>query len=58
MSHGWVWRENDFMYLVCKIRGNSNFLRKSKTVISVKIQNFSKSWITKRTLSLESSHEI
>ena len=42
----------------CKTRENSNFLKKSKTVISVKIQNFSRSRMTKRTSSLESFREI
>ena len=42
----------------CKTRENSNFLKKGKIVISVKIQNFSKSRMTKRTSPLRSSHEI
>ena len=42
----------------CKTRENSNFLKKGKMLISVKIQNFSRSRITKRTSLLESSHEI
>ena len=42
----------------CKIRENSNFLKNGKMVISVKIQNFSRSWMTKRTSTLESSREI
>ena len=42
----------------CKTQENFNFLKKGKMVISVKIQNFSRSRMTKRTLSLESSHEI
>ena len=42
----------------CKTRENSNFLKKSKIVISVKIQNFSRSWMTKQTSPLESSREI
>ena len=41
----------------CKTRENSNFLKKCKMVISVKIQNFSRSRMTKRTSPLESSHE-
>ena len=44
--------------LLCKTRENSNFLKKSKIVISVKIRNFSKSRMTKRTSPLESSLEI
>ena len=42
----------------CKIRENSNFLKKGKMVIPFKIQKFSRSQMTKRTSSLESSHEI
>ena len=42
----------------CKTRENSNFLKKGKIVISVKIQNFSKSRMTKRTSPLKSSREI
>ena len=42
----------------CKTRENSNFLKNGKMVISVKIQNFSRSLITKRTSLLESSCEI
>ena len=42
----------------CKTRENSNFLKKGKMVISVKIRNFSRSPMTKQTSSLESSHEI
>ena len=42
----------------CKTRENSNFLKKGKIVISIKIQNFSRSRMTKRTSPLESSHEI
>ena len=43
---------------VCKTRENSKFLKKGKTVISVKIQNFSRSRMTKQTSPLESSREI
>ena len=42
----------------CKTRKNSNFLKNGKLVISVKIRNFSRSRITKRTSPLEFSHEI
>ena len=42
----------------CKTRENSNFRKKGKIVISVKIQNFSRSRMTKRTSPLESSREI
>ena len=44
--------------LVCKTRENSNFLKNGKMVISVKIQNFSRSPMTKQISPLESSHEI
>ena len=42
----------------CKIRENSNFRKKGKIVISVKIQNFSRSRMMKRTSPLELSREI
>ena len=42
----------------CKTREDSNFLKKGKMVILVKIQNFSRSRMTKRTSPLESSREI
>ena len=42
----------------CKIRENFNFLKKGKMVISVKIQNFSRSRMTKWTSPLKSSREI
>ena len=43
----------------CKTLENSNFLKKtSKIVILVKIQNFSRSRMSKRTSLLESSREI
>ena len=42
----------------CKTRENSIFFKNGKMVISVKIQNFSRSQMTKRTSPLESSHEI
>ena len=42
----------------CKTRENSNFLKNGKMVILVKIQNFSRSRMTKRTSPLESSCEI
>ena len=44
--------------LTCKTREIFNFLKKGKMVISVKIQNFSRSRMTKRTSPLESSREI
>ena len=42
----------------CKTRENSNFLKNGKMVISVKIQNFSRSRMMKQTSPLESSREI
>ena len=42
----------------CKTRENSNFFKKGKIVISVKIRNFSRSRMTKITFSLKSSREI
>ena len=42
----------------CKTRENSNFLKNGKMVIFVKIQNFSRSRMTKRTSPLELSREI
>ena len=42
----------------CKTRENFNFQKKGKIVISVKIQNFSRSCMTKQTSPLELSHEI
>ena len=42
----------------CETQKNLDFLRKDKMKISVKIRNFSRSRMTKRTSSLESSREI
>ena len=42
----------------CKIRENSNFLKKGKIIISVKIRNFYRYRMTKWTSLLESSREI
>ena len=42
----------------CETPRKSNFLKKGKIVILVKIQNFSRSHMTKRTSPLESSREI
>ena len=42
----------------CKTRENSNFRKKGKMVISVKIRNFSRSRMKKRISPLESSREI
>ena len=53
-----VYSENKKKHIGCKTRENSNFRKKGKIVISVKIRNFSKSRMMKRTSPLESSHEI
>ena len=46
------------MIIICKTRENSNFLKKGKMVISIKIRNFfSRSRMMKQTLPLESSRE-
>ena len=42
----------------CETSENPEFLRKGKMVISVKIRQFSRSRMTKRTSPLESPHEI
>ena len=42
----------------CETPRKSNFLKNGKIVISVKIRNFSRSRMTKRTFPLKSSHEI
>ena len=42
----------------CETPENPDFLRKGKMVISVKIRNFSRSRMTKRTSPLESSRKI
>ena len=42
----------------CKTRENFDFLKKGKMVISIKIRNFSRSQMMKRTSPLESSREI
>ena len=41
-----------------KPRENSIFSKMGKMVISVKIRNFSRSWMTKRTFPLKLSPEI
>ena len=51
------WEKSNRMCFV-RPRKNPDFLRKDKMVISVKIQNFSRSRMTKRTSPLESSREI
>ena len=46
------------MRSICEPPRKSNFLKNDKIVISVKIRNFSRSQMTKRTSPLESSREI
>ena len=45
-------------YIICKTRENSNFLKKGKLVILVKIRNFFRSRMTKQTSPVESFREI
>ena len=47
-----------FVKAICKTRENSNFRKKGKIVILLKIQNFSRSWMMKWISPLESSCEI
>ena len=42
----------------CEAPENSKFLKKGNMVIFVKIQNFSRSWMTPRITPLSSSREI
>ena len=51
-SVGWVYGRS------CETLRKSNFLRKGKRVISIKIRNFSRYRMTKWTSPLESSCEI
>ena len=44
-----------FLSSKCKTRENSNFLKKGKMIISVKVRNFSRYRMTKRTSPLEST---
>ena len=60
-NYGRIYQDKPFIEIsdeCCKTRENSNFLKNGKTVISVKIRNFSISRMTKRTSPLESSPEI
>ena len=43
---------------LCKTRENSTFLKNGKILISIKIRNFSRFRMTKRTSPLGSSREI
>ena len=51
-------KQSGQMWYNCETLRKSNFLKKGKMIISVKIHNFSRSWMAKRTSPLESSHEI
>ena len=63
-AHGWMCMCVEFRDEIllrrgeCKTREKSNFIKKGKIVISVKIRNFSRSRMTKRTFSLKSSHKF
>ena len=52
------WGKHTLVVTSCETPRKSNFLKKCNMVISVKIHNFSRSWMTKRALPLESSREI
>ena len=49
---------DNILWWYCETPENPDFLRKDKMVISVKIRNFSRSRMTKRTSPLELSHEM
>ena len=53
-----IWTSLMHRGFFCETQENSNFLKNGKIVISVKIRNFSRSRMTKRTSPLESSREI
>ena len=56
-----MWTSNQkkgYMAITVKPRENPIFSKKGKIVISVKIRNFSRSRMTKRTFSLKSSCEV
>ena len=54
----WNFGTKFFLRGECKTRKNSNFFKNGKIVILVKIRNFSRSQMKKRTSPLESSWEI
>ena len=55
----WNFRTKFFLRMgECETPENSNFFKNGKLVISVKILNFFRSRMTKRTSPLESSREI
>ena len=61
MNTCWEYGNDDLVWIIglfVRPDKNSNFWKKGKTVISVKIQNFSRSRMMKRTSPLESSREI
>ena len=63
-AHGWMRMCVEFQEEIflrrgeCETSENPNFLRNDKMVILIKIRNFSRSRMTKRISSLESSREI
>ena len=63
-AHGWMRVCVEFRDEIllrggeCETLENSDFQRKVKMVISVKLRNFSRSRMTKRTSPLESSRKI
>ena len=50
--------KNQMEELHCETPENSNFLKNGKILISVKIQNFTRSRMTKRSSPLESTRKI
>ena len=54
----WNFGTKFFLRGECETLEISNFRKKGKIIISVKIQIFSRSRMTKRISPLESSHEI
>ena len=53
-----ILRRNSLKGGECETPRKYNFLKNDKMVISVKIEIFSRSWMTKQSSSLESSREI
>ena len=62
-ARGWMrmcveFRDEILLRGECETLKKSNFLKNGKMIISVKIQNFSRSRMTKRASPLESSRKI
>ena len=53
-----LWQHRGVEEATCETPRKSNFLKNGKMVISIKIQNFSRSRMMKHTSPLESSCEI